>query len=91
MRILPLGTGAWLVFIAGCVAAAYLLWLDLRPVAPKKPARAATVCSGCGTEWTAMHEGPMEPISRCPNCPMSNEEFDALKEAVRKRKAEATK
>jgi hypothetical protein len=91
MRMLPLGTGAWLVFIAGCVAAAYLLWLDLRPAAPVKPVRAVTVCSGCGSEWTAMHDGPMEPITQCPNCPMSEEEFERLKESLRRRTAEGAK
>jgi hypothetical protein len=75
----------WLIFIAGCFAFAYLMWLHFRPAAPVKPARAVTVCSGCGSEWRSMYDGPMEPISQCPNCPMSDEEFERLKEEVRKR------
>jgi len=51
---------------------------------PGRP-RARTVCSGCGSEWTAMHDGPMEPIEKCPNCPMSMDEFERLKEQVRNR------
>jgi hypothetical protein len=89
VRILPIGVVSWLVFTAGLVAAAYLLRLELQPSEPVKPARAVTVCSGCGSKWTAMHDGPMEPITQCPNCPMSDEEFELLKEQARKRIAEA--
>jgi len=48
-----------------------------------------TVCSGCGTEWESMGPGQPKPITTCPNCPMSPEEFERLKEEMRKRKDEA--
>jgi len=47
-----------------------------------------TVCSGCGTEWESMGPGHPEPITKCPNCPMTPEEFERLKEEMRKRKDE---
>jgi len=37
-----------------------------------------TVCSGCGSEWESMGPGEPEPISKCPNCPITLEELDAL-------------
>jgi hypothetical protein len=50
------------------------------------------VCQGCGSEWYPVFPnrdcGPQEPITWCPNCPMSLKEFEALKAAVRERKAE---
>ncbi len=48
-----------------------------------------TVCSGCGTEWESMGPGQPKPITTCPNCPMTPEEFERLKEEMRKRKDEA--
>lgn len=56
--------------------------LVLRP-RPAAPAWHIEACSGCGTEWRSPY--PQEPIDRCPNCPMSEEEFERLKESVRNR------
>jgi hypothetical protein len=55
-----------------------------QPQPPENHPPVATVCSGCGTEWRAMTGDPsvrvaIEPITRCPECPMSVEEFEALK------------
>ena len=85
MRVLPSNAVSWLVFIAGMVAAAYLLWPDARLSVPARAPRAVTTCSGCGSEWRAMYDGPMEPITQCPNCPMSEEEFERLKESIKRR------
>lgn len=52
---------------------------------PEAPIRVVTICSGCGSEWVSLGPGEREPITKCPNCPMSMEEFEALKEQVRKR------
>jgi len=55
---------------------------------PQKPtpqrAAVVTVCSGCGTEWRSYGDGPRKPITKCPECPMSLDEFEALKARVRK-------
>jgi len=55
---------------------------------PQKPTpqRAAfvTVCSGCGAEWRSYGDGPIKPITKCPECPMSLGEFEALKARMRK-------
>lgn len=55
-----------------------------QPTPPKKPAAVVTVCSGCGTEWRSYGDGPRKPITKCPECPMSLDEFEALKARVRK-------
>ena len=53
---------------------------------PQSPQGYVTVCSGCGTEfWSPSWGGPPKPITKCPNCPMSEEEWEALKEQMRKR------
>lgn len=49
---------------------------------------AIVVCSGCGSEFEEYGPGPSKPITQCPNCPMSEEEFERLKDELRKRKAE---
>ena len=55
----------------------------------KPAAQVANVCQGCGAKWyPVFHDrdrGPREPITRCPECPMSMAEFEALKAAVRER------
>jgi len=56
--------------------------LDKRRPAPQ---RIVTVCSGCGSEWES--DGPTKPITTCPNCPLSDEEWERLKKQVRDRKA----
>lgn len=52
---------------------------------PALPPVVITVCNGCGTKWES-YDGKSEPITKCPNCPMSEEEFEALKETLRKRR-----
>ena len=63
---------------------AALSWWLLTPAAP-----VANVCQRCGAAWYPVFPdrdyGPQEPITRCPECPMSMEEFEALKRAVRER------
>ena len=44
--------------------------------APHKPI--ITVCSGCGSEFESYGPGEPEPITKCPNCPITPEELDAL-------------
>ena len=53
------------------------------------PIPTITVCSGCGSEWESYGPGEHKPITKCPNCPMTPEEFEALKEQLRKQR-EAT-
>ena len=70
-------------------------WLSLAALAsgctpervekPEAPRSVVTVCSGCGSEWTSYGPGDREPITKCPTCPMTPEEFEALKDQVRKR------
>lgn len=76
--------------IAAALAAAMLFAVRIfasksRNVTPQAPRGVVTVCSGCGTEWESFDDGPHEPITKCPNCPMSEEEWEALKEEMRKR------
>ena len=62
---------------------------EQRTIKPEMPLRTITICSGCGSEWES--NGPSEPITKCPNCPMTPEEFEALKEQVRQRLEEERK
>lgn len=41
-----------------------------------------TACSGCGFLWKS-YEPDITPITRCPNCQMSNEQFEELKRTVK--------
>lgn len=75
----------------GC-AGRFILWVALVAMLAgcetkqKSPQGYVTVCSGCGTEfWSPSWGGPPKPITKCPNCPMSEEEWEALKEQMRKR------
>jgi hypothetical protein len=56
------------------------------PSKPESPKPVITVCSGCGSEWHSTGPGQPQPIAKCPNCPMTPEEFERLKEELRKRK-----
>jgi hypothetical protein len=47
-------------------------------VKPEPPKPVITVCSGCGSEWESYGPGKPEPITKCPNCPITPEELDAL-------------
>ena len=73
---------------AGVVLVAAMACGCSQPTPPQKPApqpaAVVTVCSGCGTEWRSYDDGPRKPITKCPECPMSLDEFEALKERVRK-------
>lgn len=60
-------------------------------IKPETSLPTITVCSGCGSEWHSLVPGDVEPITKCPNCPMSMEEFEALKEQVRQRLEEERK
>lgn len=70
----------FLLVLSGC---------EQRTIKPEVPRRTITICSGCGSEWES--DGPSEPIDKCPNCPMTPEEFEALKEQVRQRLEEERK
>lgn len=77
------------------LAGRFIAWIALaagigtgctqRNVTPPTPKEVVAVCSGCGSEWYSYDGKPAEPITKCPNCPMSEEEFEALKEQMRKR------
>jgi hypothetical protein len=73
-------------FLFGLALAAALAVGCESSTKPKSPQGYVTVCSGCGTEfWSPSWGGPPKPITKCPNCPMSEEEWEALKEQMRKR------
>lgn len=75
-------TGLLAFCICGCAS-------HLPAPQPKASTKVVTVCSGCGTEWWAQGEKPPKPITKCPNCPMSKEEFEALIESLRKQREAA--
>lgn len=50
-----------------------------------KPLRTVRYCERCGAKWTSFGNKPAPPITKCPECPMSMEEFERLKESVRNR------
>jgi len=56
------------------------------PGKPEPPKPVVTVCSGCGTEWHSAGPGQPKPIATCPNCPMTPEEFERLKEEMRRKR-----
>lgn len=69
------------LFLVGCVG----LWFASK----RQPSnREVQVCSGCGTEWVTLHKDrfwkPSNPITQCPNCPLTEEQFEKLKEQVRR-------
>ena len=72
------------VLVGIALLGAALSWWLLVPSAP-----VPNVCQGCGSEWYPVFPdrdyGPSEPITRCPNCPMSEDEFEALKAIIRER------
>ena len=51
---------------------------------PDRPRLIAVTCEGCGAVWQA-YEGHRERVKACPNCPMSDKEFERLKEEAGKR------
>jgi hypothetical protein len=77
---------AFVVFAIAVWFSAILLQHPRKPPAtPPAPQRIVTVCSGCGSEWESA--GPAKPITTCPNCPLSDDEWERLKKQVRERKA----
>jgi hypothetical protein len=79
--------------IGGSILAVLLMLISVLalralPLAPPPP-RVVTLCSGCGSEWSLVSPsgGAMKPIHTCPNCPLSMDEFERLKDQVRERKA----
>jgi len=73
-----------LVLIALGVAGLFCGATASKPAPPPPPKIVVTVCSGCGEPWRGEYTGP---ITRCPNCPLSDEEWERLKKQVRDRKA----
>jgi hypothetical protein len=69
----------FLLMLSGC--------MTQRSIKPEVSRPIITICSGCGSEWESYGPGDVKPITKCPNCPMTPEEFEALKEQVRKRKS----
>jgi hypothetical protein len=95
--MLPEPEDATLAVIGGTILSVLLMLISvfalhaLPDKKPPAPQRVVTVCSGCGSEWVLVSsleedETPMKPITTCPNCPLSTDEFERLKEQVRKRK-----
>jgi nitrous oxide reductase accessory protein NosL len=73
-------------FLLGLAVAALLAaGCETRNDPPPKPKKVVTVCSGCGTEWWSQDGKPSKPITKCPNCPMSEKELEELIEQMRKR------
>jgi len=76
-------------FLAGLLVLISVLALRALPdKKPPAPQRVVTVCSGCGSEWvlvSSLDETPMTPISTCPNCPLSMDEFERIKKALREK------
>lgn len=71
-----------------CLGLALSGWVYAASRLQKKPVQRRVVvntCSGCGTEWHSYEGTRTTPLTKCPNCPMSDEEFEALKEAMKKR------
>jgi hypothetical protein len=75
----------FVIGFAGWIACAFLAARALIPPRPSKPKLIAVACEGCGCVWES-YNGHRDRIKQCPNCPMSEEEFEALKESVRNRK-----
>ena len=44
-----------------------------------------SVCRTCGTNWVSEGQGLSPAIENCPMCPMSVEEFEAIKRAIKEK------
>ena len=76
---------AFVVFAIATWFSAILLQRSGKPPAtPPAHKQIVTVCSGCGSEWESA--GPTKPITACPNCPLSDDEWERFKKQVRERK-----
>ena len=79
------------VFLSGLLMLISVLALLRLPDLPRPtPRKTVTKCSGCGSEWSlvsSLDQTPMKPITTCPKCPLSMDEFERLKNQVRERKA----
>ncbi len=74
------------IAMAAALAAVLIFVAKSISAKPKPSEGFVTVCSGCGTEfWSPNWGGKPKPITQCPNCPMSEEEWESLKEQMRKR------
>jgi hypothetical protein len=73
------------IAMAAALAAVLILVAKSLNAKPRTPQVFVTVCSGCGSEFESYGPGKPEPITKCPNCPMSEDEWEALKEQMRKR------
>ena len=75
-------------FAMGCAGWIVCAFIAARtqfpPPQPAKPKLIAVTCEGCGCVWES-YDGHRDRIKECPNCPMSEEEFERLKEAARNR------
>jgi len=72
------------VFLFGlfCVIAfCVLFWPTTEPYpkTPPAPQRIIRVCNGCGTKWRGEDTGP---ITKCPRCPLSQEDLERLKQQM---------
>jgi hypothetical protein len=99
--ILPEPRDATYAIIGGTILSVLLMLISVLALraSPDKPRaaprRTVTICSGCGSEWSLVSsiDGlfhrrlTMKPISTCPNCPLSMDEFERLKKEMRERKA----
>ena len=78
-------------FLAGLLVLISVLALRALPDSPRAaPRRTVTICSGCGSEWSLVSsleedETPMKPITTCPNCPLSMDEFERMKKEMREK------
>ena len=94
--ILPEPRDATIAIIGGTILSVLLMLISVLALLrlPDKPRAAprktVTICSGCGSEWSlvsSLDETPIKPITTCPNCPLSMDEFERLKNQVWERKA----
>jgi hypothetical protein len=76
---------AVVALVAGLVAFAAGRW-SATPSTPEQRKPDIRFCEGCGSRWETPNPEPNpQPITKCPNCPMTLEEFEELKDQVRRR------
>jgi hypothetical protein len=72
------------IAIAASLAAVLIFVAKSINAKPKPPQGFVTVCSGCGSEFESYGPGKPDPITKCPNCPMTPEEWERLKDELRR-------